>query len=82
MPVAAAAVLAFFLGLSSLFWGGGSGGNSGGLANNAAEPSAEGFAVVGSLFDSVWSEQGTAHREGDTLGAEVFRLEAGTASLQ
>ena len=82
MPVAAAAVLAFFLGLSSLFWGRGSGGNSGGLANNAAEPSAEGFAVVGSLFDSVWSEPGNAYREGDTLGAEVFRLATGTAEIQ
>ena len=46
------------------------------------EPVAEGFAVIGRLFDAKWPTAQPGHREGDTLGAEVFRLASGTAEIQ
>lgn len=74
MPIAAAAAVAFVLGLASMHWGG--------KPPEGIEPSAQGFAVVGRLFDTVWPEETVRHREGDTLGAETFQLASGTAEIQ
>jgi len=87
LPVAAAAMMAFFLGSSFMYWQSRSDvvdGNGSGrpLPANDDEPSAQGFAVVGRLFDATWADESSAHREGDTLGAEIFQLAAGTAEIR
>lgn len=87
LPIAAAIALAFVLGSAFMRWAGspdeGSSGSGGGLAAAAEEePSARGFAVVSGLFDVAWPDGEQRHREGDTLGAEVFRLASGTAEIQ
>lgn len=84
VPLAAAAGLAFLLGLGAMWWAGDRNSqDDGNLARESAdEPSAQGFAVVSRLFDAGWPEGVTGFREGDTLGAEVVRLAAGTAEIQ
>ncbi|MDA7651108.1 FecR domain-containing protein [Akkermansiaceae bacterium] len=86
IPIAAAAGLAFLLGLGMMHFGSQDANdttskNSGEIVNDA-EPFAEGFAVVGRVFDVQWSVQQTPFREGDTLGAEVVRLTSGTVEIQ
>lgn len=83
MQMAAAAALAFLLGLAFMHWQEGSVADDPALATtNAEEPSAEGFAVVRRLFDAAWPAESKPHREGDTLGSETFRLQSGTAEIQ
>ncbi|MDF1825608.1 MAG: hypothetical protein P1U68_13255 [Verrucomicrobiales bacterium] len=79
--LATAAVVAFFLGTAAM--------HLNGLKKSASddrveleEPSAQGFAVIGRLFDVDWKDGGATHREGDMLGAEVFRIAAGVAEIQ
>lgn len=47
-----------------------------------AEPSAEGFAVLGNLFDVEWKTGQTEHAAGEVLGAETIQLESGVAEIQ
>ncbi len=82
LPLAAAAGLAFLLGLGLMQWRVGPKGADGTATARDKEPSAEGFAVVKRLFDPAWTELETRHREGDTLGKESFRLQSGTAEIQ
>ncbi len=89
LPIAAAAMVAFFLGSTAMYWqsrsGAGDGDRSGSVAAAATgkdEPSAQGFAVVGRLFDASWVDDDSSHREGDTLGAESFQLATGTAEIR
>ena len=84
LPVAFAASLAFFLGLGLIYWQTESGNRSPhGIAGSGnSESLAEGFAVIGKLFDVEWKDPGVVHREGDTLGSEVIRLASGTAEIQ
>jgi len=89
VPIAAAAMIAFFLGSALMYWQSDSGAGSGDGGPNASvaevskdEPSAQGFAVVGRLFDATWVDGASAHREGDTLGAESFQMLAGTAEIR
>lgn len=77
VPVAAAAALAFFLGLGIMHWRNGTDPD----AING-EASAQGFAVVGKLFDPTWESADSRKREGDLLGSEVFQLASGTAEIQ
>lgn len=84
-PMAAAATLAFLLGLGFMYWTSqpNAGSDDGNLVrSDKGEPSAQGFAVIGQLFDAAWPDQQASRREGDTLGAEVFRLASGTAEIQ
>ncbi len=46
------------------------------------EASAEGFAVVRNLFEARWPADQKALGEGESLGAETLRLEAGVAEIQ
>jgi hypothetical protein len=84
LPIAAAAGLAFLLGLTFM-----------GLRTHPIEEArltpvpteteehiAEGFAVVKNLIDAEWPEQSDPRQQGDTLGAEVFRLKRGLAEIQ
>jgi hypothetical protein len=81
--VAIAAGLVLLLGLGSYFLADRTGSGNGEVVHGTTEePSARGFAVVSRLFDAAWREGETGHREGDTLGAETFRLEGGTAEIQ
>jgi hypothetical protein len=84
LPLAIAAMLAFFLGLGFMFWS--SKRNQSPAAELAgpgsAEAFAQGFAVLGRLFDTEWPNPEFPHREGDTLGQEVFRLSSGSAEIQ
>ncbi len=82
LPLAAAAGLAFLLGLAFMQWRGTPNGGEGIATVRDKEPSAEGFAVVKRLFDPEWAGHGTRHREGDTLGKESFQLRSGTAEIQ
>ncbi len=90
VPIAIAAGVAFVLGL--LFMktsdhGTGEGEQRAAQAPTAdspgdAEPSAEGFAVVRNLFDARWPEGQRELKEGESLGAESLRLDAGVAEIQ
>lgn len=80
VPIAAAAGLAFLLGTIVMQW---SSRNEGAFVDtNSEEPSAQGFAVLERLFEVSWPENSAGHREGTTLGAEVFQLASGTAEIQ
>lgn len=81
ISLAAAAVVAFLLGVGLMYWGK-DGESSPAVTNEREEAVAEGFAVIGALFDAEWADPATNHHEGDTLGAEDFRLESGTAEIQ
>lgn len=84
VPMAAAAAMAFLLGIGFMIWQNGSGSavnGEGGLAQDK-DAFAEGFAVIGKLFDAEWSDPAFLRREGDLLGSEVFRLASGTAEIQ
>lgn len=77
--------LALLLGVGALFLATKSQTEPGGegIAHGSGEePSARGFAVISGLFDVEWAEGASPHREGDTLGSEVFRLAGGTAEIQ
>lgn len=78
-PMAAAAAMAFLLGLGFMHW---QGDGSTGTVNVGEEPSAAGFAVVRRLFDPAWPASASPRHEGDTLGNEAFRLTSGTAEIQ
>lgn len=80
-PVAAAAGLAFLLGLGFMYWGLDRN-ESSRVAAADQEYFAEGFAVVNRLSEVQWPDPQSSHREGDTLGAETFRLVKGTAEIQ
>jgi len=88
-PIAAAAAAAFFLGLGLMHFGAKTK-NASGVAKDRfdqfeqseKEPQAEGFAVVGGVYDVAWGDQQGELREGDTLGAESLRLAAGTVEIQ
>lgn len=83
MQMAAAAALAFLLGLAFMHWQEVPVNDHAALATtNGEEPSAEGFAVVRRLFDAAWPAEAKLHREGDTLGSETFSLASGTAEIQ
>ena len=79
-----AAALAFFLGLGIMHWRAKS--EQAATAEVAelepAESFAEGFAVVSRLLDAKFRDAQAERWEGDTVGAEVFRLEAGVAEIQ
>ena len=84
-PLVAAACLAFLLGSALMYWKSLNDDTPGGgslVHSNSEEPSAQGFAVIEKLFEAAWPESGSPRREGDTLGAEVFRLTSGTAEIQ
>lgn len=83
-PMALAAAVVFLFGLGAIYWGFTRGPRSEGVLVRAGsdEPVAQGFAVIGRLFDVKWPGAEPAHREGDMLGAEIFRLAAGTAEIQ
>ena len=85
-PMAIAAGLAFLLGLAIMHFG-----NPKGVPFEHAavqpdrpplETEAEGFAVIRNLFDATWPAAGDIRREGDSLGAEVLRLQSGVAEIQ
>mgnify|MGYP003633923347 CR=1 FL=1 len=86
--MAAAAALAFLLGSAWMYWRALPAGEGGEIARtnstraDSEEPSANGFAVVGRLFDVGWPEAKSVRREGELLGAEVFELVSGTAEIQ
>ena len=77
-PVAIAAAVAFFLGLAAMLVFR----PSPDLIAQSEEQSAEGFAVVEQLFNVEWVNAESAFREGETIGAEVFKLAKGTAEIQ
>ena len=79
LPLSLAACLAFMLGLAFMHFQQ-SPDSEVPMANlDSAEPSAEGFAVLGNLFDAEWERN---RRQGDSLGAEVIRLRKGIAEIQ
>ena len=85
LPVAAAAAVAFLLGSASMHWF--TKRDAGTLANAPATPdedapSAQGFAVIGRLFDATWPAGLPPHSEGDVLADETFQLASGTAEIQ
>ena len=85
-PVAIAAGLAFLFGLAIMHFGR----PKVSVEHVAAavepqsppETEAEGFAVMQNLFDAEWAADQAEFREGDSLGAEVFRLKTGVAEIQ
>lgn len=88
LPAAIAASIAFVLGL--ILMSVTNPRNSGVSTAQIPEPevvdepeaSAEGFAVVRNLFDARWPAGEEALREGESLGAETLRMEAGVAEIQ
>ncbi|MEQ1859524.1 MAG: LamG-like jellyroll fold domain-containing protein [Chthoniobacteraceae bacterium] len=84
MPLALAASVVFLLGLGILFLNFKPTPQSGAalVRADSLEPVARGFAVIGRLSDAKWPSAESGHREGDTLGAEIFRLAGGTAEIQ
>ncbi|MDF1858929.1 MAG: FecR domain-containing protein [Verrucomicrobiales bacterium] len=80
VPIAAAAGLAFLLGTIVMQWTSRNDGSF--VQTDTEEPSAQGFAVLERLFEARWPENSAGHREGTTLGAEVFQLASGTAEIQ
>jgi len=77
MPIAAAATIAFLLGSAAMMVF-----RPGETIATVDGQSAEGFAAVEQLFDAEWPNSDSQFREGDTIGAEVFRLASGTAEIQ
>ncbi|MFT4546897.1 MAG: hypothetical protein ACI9UA_001889 [Pseudoalteromonas tetraodonis] len=83
LPLAAAAAVVFLLGTGFMYLiSKPDGGELAAPYLSPKEKSAEGFAVVGRLFDTAWPNGVSGYREGKLLGAEVFRLESGTAEIQ
>ena len=84
LPIGLAAGVAFLLGLAIMHFGAGTGSGSVNDASNVSvdEPLAEGFAVIENLFDVKWASDEKTRRRGDSLGAEVLRLEDGLAEVQ
>jgi hypothetical protein len=84
VPIATAAGLAFLLGTIVMQWSSRHDAENEGsfVRTESEEPSAQGFAVLERLFEANWPEDSAGHREGATLGAEVFRLASGTAEIQ
>ena len=82
--LAVAAVFAFLLGTAFMYLISGRDRviDEPGSSGAAAEKSAEGFAVVGQLLEAGWPDAAAVRREGDLLGAEVFRLASGAAEIQ
>ncbi len=89
-PIAIAAGVAFVFGLLFMKM---SGAEKGGGERRAAqtptpsapeeaEPSAEGFAVVRNLFDARWPDGQRSLKEGESLGFESLRLDAGVVEIQ
>ena len=97
-PMAAAAAVAFVLGLGIMHFGVERKGKertaepgsetiaAGPLIEPLIEPlegpSAEGFAVIESLFEAEWVEAEVERRQADSLGAELLQLRAGVAEVQ
>ena len=79
VQIAAAAAIAFLFGLALMHWRAEPGQP---VTAESEETFAEGFAVVSRLFDAHWQGGLGARREGDTLGAETFRLASGAAEIQ
>ncbi len=87
--MAVAAAVAFLLGISWMYFQSSRNLSSTGVLARSAddEPSAQGFAVVGRLYDVNWKSDNESlrersPREGDTLGAETLKLVSGTAQIQ
>lgn len=81
LPLAIAAGLAFLLGVASMYFGQPTEVVDERVEAEVEEPSAEGFAVVGNLFDARWAKDGEK-RQGDSLSAEVLKLDSGVAEVQ
>ncbi len=85
-PMSMAAGLAFLLGLGIMYFGGQPDGDEQiakpVVEKPVPEASAAGFAVIGNLFDARWAPNEVERRKGDSLGAEVLRLEAGVMEVQ
>ena len=84
IPLAVAALVAFFFGIFVMSWKTGDAPEPVAVGDpvEVESPSAEGFAVVSGLFDVEWDGDSPARVEGDTLGSEVFRLASGTAEIK
>ncbi|MGI9240466.1 MAG: LamG-like jellyroll fold domain-containing protein, partial [Verrucomicrobiales bacterium] len=84
VPIAAAAAVAFLLGSGLMYLISESEVEqiADGTPEDSEEQSAQGFAVVGRLLAATWPAAEPGHREGDMLGAEVFRLASGMAEIQ
>ena len=84
IPIAAAASIAFALGLGIMFFS--SQPNSKSTPDfvhtKQVEPVAEGFAVVRRLFDVRWPADVVPRRAGEALGAEEIRIASGTVEIQ
>lgn len=84
-PLALAAGLAFFLGIGAMYLGGGRSekqGDSPISEGLEAQPSAEGFAVIGRMTGVEWTKSETLFRQGDTLGDDLLELEKGIVEIQ
>ncbi len=82
VPLAAAAAVAFLLGLVLMYFSGTGDEETPLVRTIASEPSARGFAVIEHLFEAGWPADAVVRREGELLGAEVFRLASGLAEIQ
>ena len=87
VQLAMAASIAFLLGLALMHFGSSRPGEEVQVAaapstQAAAEPSATGFAVIENLIGVEWAEGQVTRSEGDSLGAEVLRMQAGVAEIQ
>jgi len=84
IPLAVAASVAFFFGILVMSWTKGEvpEENAKEKPKEELSPSAEGFAVVRGLFGAEWNEGSKGYEEGDTLGAEVFRLASGAVEIK
>ncbi|MDF1786061.1 MAG: hypothetical protein P1U82_09335, partial [Verrucomicrobiales bacterium] len=82
LSVGFAAGVAFLLGVGIMHFGGETVPDE--SVNNVGveEPMAEGFAVIENLFGAEWAPHEKARRKGDSLGAEVLRLQGGLAEVQ
>ncbi|MDB4541642.1 FecR domain-containing protein, partial [Akkermansiaceae bacterium] len=86
LPIAAAAAVAFLLGLGLMHLGNPSAKDVT-LSDSAPpvtdlSPQAEGFAVVDGVFDVTWANQQVGLTEGDVLGAETLHLASGTLAIK
>jgi len=79
-----AASIAFLLGLALMYWGQVRKRPAGDdiVDTSQSESFAQGFAVIGRLFDVEWSEDGGSYREGDTLAAQDFVIKSGAVEIQ
>ncbi len=82
LPVGFAAGFAFLLGAVVMHFGGETVPDE--SVNNVGveEPLAEGFAVIENLFGAEWAPNEKTRKRGDSLGAEVLRLQGGLAEVQ